>query len=636
MGEQNVILPKSQKDVQNFMKRLLKDTQALEKMLIEKLFETDITRIGAEQEFNLVDKHYKPACLNLEILEKLNDPIFTTELARFNMECNVDPLEFKGKCLSEMENQIKGLLDKVRGVAREFDTDIILTGILPTIRKSDVEMDNITPIPRYKALMQAILKLRGESSMTLQINGIDELMAKHNSPMVEACNTGFQVHLQVDPDDFTKKYNMAQAIAAPAMAAATNSPLLFGKRLWKETRIALFQQSVDTRVSKSHLRDLSPRVMFGNDWVKKSILDIYREDIMRFRILLSSTNAQDSIKALSKGVMPDLNALQVHNSTIYRWNRPCYGVVNNVAHIRIENRVLAAGPTVQDEMANAALWLGLLNGMEDHYPDITKVLDFADAKSNFGKVCQNGLDVAFSWVNNKKYNAKELLLKELIPIAKEGLKKNKIDSKDINRYMEILEDRLESGQTGSQWMLDSYAKLIKETSKDEALLAITASTIKHQQTDEPAHKWELASVDDLQGSEFSSLKVEEFMTTDLFTVHANDIIDLAVEMMNSQRVRYIPVEDEDGCLVGLLTSSLLLRHYGKRAIWKSDKNILVKDVMIKKPFNISPSDSISKALEIMQTNDVGSLPVIQDQELVGIIMEQDFLKITGRLIRRLY
>jgi len=636
MGVQNVVLPKNKKDEQEFVKYLLRDTQALEKMLMEQLFETDTIRIGAEQEFNLIDEHYKPSCTNLEVLKKLNNPLFTTELARFNLECNIDPVEFKGKCLTKVEKQINQLLNKARKVAQGFGDDIILSGILPTIRKSDVNLDNITPVTRYKALMNAILKMRGEGSMSLNIEGVDEMKTTHSSPMVESSNTGFQVHLQVKPDEFAPRYNIAQAICGPALAMAVNSPLLFGKRLWHETRIALFQQAVDTRTAHIHLRDRSPRVMFGNDWVKKSIMEIYKEDIMRFRVLLSATDYEDSLKTVIDGEIPSLFALLVHNSTVYRWNRPCYGVAGGVAHLRIENRVLPAGPTVVDEMANAALWLGLLNGMGDHYPDITKVMEFDDAKDNFFKACRQGMDTSFTWINQKKISAKELMLKELLPIAKEGLLKNKVDKNDVDRYFNILEERASTGKTGASWVLDSYNKIAKKHSKDEAILAVTACTLVNQKTEAPAHTWPLASIEHIEGSEYSTLTVESFMTTDLFTVYKDDILDLAAEMMNTQRLRYIPVEDEDGCLVGLLTSSLLMRHYNRNYFWDSKDTPLVKDIMIKNPFTISGAEPISKALELMQENNVGSLPVVEgkDKTLMGIIMEQDFLKITGRLLKQ--
>jgi len=635
MGDLNVTLPKTQKDRHQFVQNIITDTKALERMLQEQLFETDTIRIGAEQEFNLIDRHYKPAPVNLKVLEAVNDETYTTELARFNMECNIPPLEFKGKCLSNMEKMINKLLAKVRKVANGFDTDIILMGILPTIRKSDLDMNNLTPFERYKSLMQAILNLRGEDSMPLRIVGMDELLTKHDSPLLEACNTGFQVHLQVTPDDFTQKYNIAQAIAGPALAPATNSPILFSKRLWKETRIALFQQSVDTRITRSHLRDQSPRVMFGNNWVKKSVIELYKEDMLRFRVMLSSTTNENSLKILNNGMIPDLKALLVHNSTVYRWNRPCYGNAGGIPHLRIENRVLPAGPTVLDEMANAALWLGLLNGMGDHYPDITKVMDFDDAKANFIKVCRYGLDVTFSWVNGKKISARDLLKEELIPIAIEGLKKNKVDAKDIKRYTDVLYERVETRRTGAQWLLDSYAKLKKEATKEQIMLALTACTLKNQKMEKPVHQWDLASVDVLQGTEISSLPVEALMHTDVFSLHRKDSLGLAAEMMNTQRIRYVPVEDENGELVGLLTSSQLLGYFGKAHLVNKKKIKLIEDLMIRQPYTIAPHQTALEALKLMQEKKIGCLPVVQGKLLAGIVIEQDFLKLTGWLMQRM-
>lgn len=633
MGEQNVILPKRKKQVQDFVKHVLRDTRALENMLYENLFETDTIRIGAEQEFNLIDKDYKPFSKNLEVLGRIDDEAFTTELARFNLECNLPPLEFKGNCLSELERITLNLLEKARDTAHEFDADVIMMGILPTIRKFDVEMTNITPIPRYKALMEAILKLRGENTK-VNIRGIEDLMISHDSPLMEACNTGFQVHLQVTPDDFVQKYNYANAVAGPAMAVGVGSPMLFGRRLWKETRIALFQQSVDTRKTSSHLRRRSPRVMFGSDWVRKSILEIYKEDIMRFRVLLSTPENIDSLKELEDGITPKLMALQVHNSTVYRWNRACYGVANGVPHLRIENRVLPAGPTVQDEMANAALWLGLLEGLPEYYKDITQVMEFDHAKSNFLKACRNGLDSAFHWVNGKVYNSQDLLLNELIPIAQEGLQKRKVDAKDIKKYMGIIKERVKTRQTTSRWMLDSFTKLKKQLTIEQAVVAITASTLENQRMETPIHTWDLADVKDLAGWKPASLSVEEFMTTDLFTVRKDDIVELVAEMMDSRKLRYIMVENEKGELIGMITSRQLLRHYLSRHLIKSKKINAASDLMIKNDelITISPEESISKAMEIMQKENVGCLPVVKDKQLVGVIIEQDFLKISRRLL----
>lgn len=288
-----------------------------------------------------------------------------------------------------MEHNLQRDVAKVREIADEFGAEVLLTGILPTIRKSDVSINSLTDIPRYHALCEAIDNLRGKE-YELRIQGMDELLMKFDTPILEGCNTGFQVHLQIKPSEFVQKYNAAMAISAPVLATAVNSPVFLGKRLWAETRIAVFHQSVDTRGVGDHLRDSSPRVTFGNAWLKNSILEIYKEDISRYRVLLSSDAEEDVEALMKKGIPPELNALKVHNGTVYRWNRACYGVGGGKPHLRIENRVLPSGPTVLDEMANTAFWLGLLNGFEDEHPDITQELDFDDARLNFFAAIKNG------------------------------------------------------------------------------------------------------------------------------------------------------------------------------------------------------------------------------------------------------
>jgi len=634
MGEEKVTIPNKKSEVQQFVRYLLNDLQTLELMLESNVFETDVTRIGAEQELCLVDKNWKPAMNCLEILEAAQNDLFTTELAKFNLETNVDPIEFKGNCLKFLENDLTNLLEEMRKHANNLDTELILMGILPTIRKFDLDEENITPLPRYHSLLKSLAKLRG-GSIELNIKGIDELMLKHHSPMLEACNTGFQVHLQVDPADFANKYNVAQAIAGPAMAAGTNSPLLFGKRLWAETRVALFQQSIDTRTSGEHLRDRSPRVMFGNRWLDKSIIEIYKEDISRFRVLLRATEEENSLEKWKSGEVPKLTALQVHNGTVYRWNRPCYGVKNGVPHIRIENRVLPAGPTIKDEIANAALWLGLMNNLDKHYGKVNERMEFDDAKSNFLSAAQKGLDNNFMWFDNKKHNAADLILNELIPIAKEGLSIAKVDSTDIDEYLGILEDRIKSTQTGSTWILNSYNKLLKETTRDEALTEITSNAVKNQKTGLPVHQWPLAEIGSLDTWEPNALLVEEFMTTDLFTVEKDDILELVCEMIDFRKLRYVLVENQKGKLDGVVTSRGLLKHFSRNAGTMAVKPLTVKDIMIKDPITISPNESITKAMDIMEKEIIGCLPVVENNILVGVVTEQNFRQITSRLIKRL-
>ncbi|MFY7787209.1 MAG: CBS domain-containing protein, partial [Thermoflexibacteraceae bacterium] len=548
---------------------------------------------------------------------------------------NVPPLTFTGTCFSDMENNINQLMGQLRNVLGDMDdVDVVLTGILPTIRKFDINMDNLTPVVRYFSLMEAINNMRG-NRYELRIEGVDELNVMLDSPLVEACNTSFQVHLQIKPEEFAAKYNAAQAIAAPVLALGTNSPLVFGKRLWSETRIALFRQSIDTRVATEHLRERSPRVMFGNKWVKDSLIEIYKEDIMRFRVIFMTDIEEDVLQCVEQGITPRLRALNIHNSTVYRWNRPCYGISpNGKPHLRIENRVLPAGPSVVDEVSNAAFWIGVMNGFEDAYKDVTKLMDFDEAKSNFLLAARNGLGVKYSWMG-KKINDTELIAKELLPLARHGLKKANVSTQDIDKYLGIIEARNETGYTGSRWMLNSYAKLIKETSKEEVMVAITSATMNYQKQNLPVHTWDLATMKDIAEYEPSAILVEEFMTTDLFTVNKDDLPDLSADIMDWQRIRYIPVEDMKGSLVGLISSRMLLRHFLLEKRNGTDSKTLIEDLMIKNPITISPQATINEALEIMTTKQIGCLPVVNKGNLVGIITESNFLNITASLIKRL-
>lgn len=644
MGVQTVAIAKSERDRQEFVKHLLNDIKALEYMLGQGLFEQDVVRIGAEQEMCLIhDKSFKPACINKQVIAKMgNSPWLDTELAQFNLETNLTPREFTGDALRKMEQENLDYLQKIRKTVRKLGAHVILTGILPTLRRFDLEMENLTPNPRYLALMEALhAELQG-SAFELNLAGIDELNLQHDSPLLEACNTSFQVHLQVAPEDFVSLYNISQTLAAPVIAIAANSSLLFSKRLWHETRIALFQQALDTRSSNDHLRERSPRVHFGHDWIKNGILDIYREDIARFRVLMTATKLEDSLAIVRNGGIPKLTALQVHNSTVYRWNRPCYGVgKDGKPHLRIENRVLPAGPTVLDEVANAAFWLGAMVGLKDQCSDITKELSWDDIRDNFMKAAQFGIDSNFNWRGSGvKINAAELILKELLPIAREGLRKQKINEEDIDRYLGVIQERAERHTNGARWQLRAFSELKKNITTDEASAVIAATMVKYQEKEIPVHLWEMPDADNLEDYVPTRLRVEEFMTTDLFTVQKSDIIDLVTEIMDWRKLRYLPVEDKKGHLLGLVTSRLLLRHYmnqKKSLNGKETQETTVEEIMIKDPITVGPKTTILEAMKLMRNHRIGCLPVVQgeEKELIGIITEMDFLRVTARLLERL-
>ncbi len=634
MGEQKVSKISNIKSKQAFLKSLLDDVSSLSYMLDNGWFETGKVRIGAEQEMVLVDnKSYKPKLNAMEILDNMSEyKWLETELAKFNLEINLDPREFKGKCFSKLEKETWTKLQKIQKKVKKMGTSVALTGILPTLVKTDLDLKNLTPKKRYFALMESINQQLIGSAYELRISGIDELLIKHDSPLLEACNTSFQVHLQVDPDDFVQYYNIAQALAGPTMSIAANSPIVFGKRLWHESRIAMFQQALDTRSTHEHMRERSPRVHFGNDWLQESILEIYTEDIAQFRPLICPDIAESSKDLIHEGKVPKLTALQVHNSTVYRWNRPCYGISDNgKPHLRIENRVLSSGPTVVDEVANACFWIGAMKGMVQEYGDIRKHLSFDDVKDNFAKAAQFGIDTTFNWIGDKKVSACKLILKELIPLARKGLESSNISKADIDKYLGIITSRAKKHINGARWQLRAYSALCEETTKDEALTVLTHAIIENQRNNKPVHLWKAPKLTDLKEYKPSNLKVSEFMDTHLITVHKDDIIDLALNLFEWKEISYIPVE-EKGKINGLLSSKQVLRYLKNN---KSKKVISVGDVMIKNPAVLTPETTILEAMKMLKKHKVGCLPVVSKDELIGVITEKHFMNITNRLMERL-
>lgn len=612
-------------------KRLLTDLRALETMLDNGMIESDVRRIGAEQELCLIGKGSRPVGVALDILDAVGDSHFTTELGKFNLEINLDPQIFGGDCLSRMEAQLTALLSKGRAAAARCGADLVMTGILPTIRKSDLGLDNMTPMPRYYALNDAVSQLRG-GDHTISIKGIDELLIRHDNIMLESCNTSFQTHFQVGANEFANLYNVAQVVAAPVLAAATNSPLLFGRRLWSETRIALFQQAIDTRSASPHMRVSTPRVSFGREWVHHSVTELYKDDITRFKLLIGTELDEDPLELLEKGETPRLNALCLHNGTVYRWNRPCYGVTDGKPHLRIENRYLPSGPTPVDEMANAAFWFGLITALASAHADVTRVMEFDEALNNFVAAARLGLGAELTWLEGRKAPVRDLIRAELLPAARDGLVRKSLASGDIDRYLGIIEERVERNATGSHWMLSSLAAMKDRGTQGERLSALTAALARHQWDGTPVARWEPAQLDDAGGWKHNYVQVEQMMTTDLFTVHQDDPVDLVASLMHWRKIRHVPVEDDRNRLVGLVSYRTLLKLVAAGELDGQDAPAAVSDIMKRDPVTVEPEVSTLDAIAIMRNHRIGCLPVVKNGQLVGIITERDFMNIASRLL----
>ncbi|MEC7770786.1 MAG: CBS domain-containing protein [Bacteroidota bacterium] len=613
MGEHIKKSSFSEEERKTFVQHLIDDIQALENMIKDGLIEDDIVRIGAEQEICLIKDDYRPSPNSLDILKDIDDSHFTTEFATYNVEVNLDPYTLEKGCFTAMEQQLRTLLGKVKKAANGRDTKVVLTGILPTISKGELGMDFMTPIPRYYRINEVLKAWRGDD-FWVRIKGADELSLHHDSVLFEACNTSFQLHLQIAPDDFIKSYNWAQAISGPVLGICCNSPLLLGKELWRETRIALFQQSLDTRVWTKAVKEQVARVGFGEQWQKESVAEIFKKDISTHRILLTKPIKKSSLDLLKENKIPKLEALSLFNSTIYRWNRPCYGVGNGKPHLRIENRYIPSGPTVIDEMANFAFWVGLMAGRPKKYDDMPGLMDFKVAKLNFIRAAMSGRHTVFSWLD-KTMTVKKIIKEELLPIAYDGLRKLHIDEGDITRLLGIIEARTKYG-TGAEWQIKNFRALKKQMKLDSAIVQLTKAMYNNQETEVPVHLWK--PIEGMAKTKESFHWVKQIMSTKLMKLYEDDYANLALAIMQWNNIHHIPVENEKGQLVGLLTWS----HIEK--FKKLDtKEARVSDIMVKNVITVEPRTEIETAKNLMEEHQIGCLPVCVDTHTVGIISKVD-------------
>ncbi len=616
MGESNVkkLLESSEKV--HYIKQLMADIKALEYMLENKMFEKETLRIGLEQEFCLVNQEWEPSNNAEKILEALDEKHFTSELALYNLEINLDPLELKGNCFSQLHNNLKSLLDDAKEVAAKHNTKIMLTGILPTIRTKHLRLSYMTPIERYRVLNEAIKEVR-KNDIELHIKGVDELNLKHDSILYEGCNTSFQSHLQIDPDDFADTYNWAQAIAGPILSICTNSPLLMGRELWEETRIALFAQSIDTRASTFILNEREPRVGFGNDWAKGSVVDFFKDSVIRFRSLVSSEFETDSLLDLQEGRTPKLKALKLHNGTVYKWNRICYGTTDGKPHIRIENRYIPSGPSTEDEIANMMFWVGVMKGRPKEFDNIHTKMDFKDVKSNFFNAARYGMAAQFYW-DGKLVSSQDLLLDHLLPMAYRGLYSMKIAPADAERYLSIIKNRIKS-RNGSRWMIEGFRKLKRNYKTPDALKILTATIYERQERGYNIDAWQLP-----RGDEFivprDNRKVGERMNIKTITAQENDSMELVLRMMQWKNIHHVPILNSHLDLAGLLTWTDVGKYLDRpEKLEESIQNIMQRELI-----TATPETPLEEAKTLMETNGIHCLPVIRGKKLVGIITSNDF------------
>lgn len=608
----------NKKQRMQFISNLLDEVEALDIMINENRIKNDIQRIGAEQEICVLNEEYDPGNNALELLEKITEPGFTSELAVYNLELNLDPVELKAGCFYNIHETLLKKLNATAIIAEQNKSHLLITGILPTIRNEHINLEYLTPLPRYHFMNEMLRKLRGDD-FRIFLRGVDDISLRNNTVMLEACNTSFQMHLQIDPKDFPRMYNWALIISAPVLAVSTNSPLLMGKELWSETRIALFQQSIDTRQSLYAVRERKPRVTFASRWVRNSITEIFKEDIARHRILIGNHDEEQALEVLKAGKIPALKSLRLHNGTVYRWNRPCYGMEDNEPHLRLENRYIPAGPSAFDEVANAAFWIGLMLG--NPYTNPPDHFGFRDMKSNFYKAARTGVESVFVW-KGKTISVKELVLKELLPLAYHGLRKVNIPHEEIQKYLGVIEKRIQS-HTGSQWQINNFRMLKKNFGTNKALHYLTRLMHEYQAHDVPVHEWKDITNEIIESANIQFQTVDEIMSTDLLTVEMSDSLELVAKIMFWRNINHVPVEDYKGKLKGIVTSHDIIELH---KLNPSFKNISVKRVMQEKVITIPSGSSIIAANQLMDKYDISCLPVMDKSIVIGIITRNDLAK----------
>ena len=487
MGEEVAAQEFTRADRTRHREKVRRCLDVFARMLREARFDTDDPMTGLEVELNLVDEHNDPALKNAEALEAIADPDFQTELGQFNIEINVAPAKLREGGLATFEKSLRRSLNDAESKSAAVGAHLVMIGILPTLAEGHMAPSSISANPRYRLLSEQILAARGED-IAISINGRDRLQTTSESILPEAACTSTQFHVQTSPEDFAAYWNASQVIAGVQLAIGANSPYLLGKQLWRETRIPLFEQAADTRSEELKAQGVRPRVWFGERWIT-SVFDLFEENVRYFPALLPITEEEDPLEVLEAGGVPKLAELRLHNGTIYRWNRPVYDISGGVPHLRVENRILAAGPTVVDTIANAAFYFGLVRALATSERPLWSQMSFSAAEENFHVAAQQGIDAQLYWPGIGHVRATELVLRRLLPLAHEGLQAWGTPAEDCDRLLGVIEQRCKIGTNGAEWFV---AKMAARSDLDtyDALRATTGEYRAHMHTNDPVHTWE--------------------------------------------------------------------------------------------------------------------------------------------------
>jgi hypothetical protein len=488
MGEEVEQREFTREDRARYRHKIRRSLDVFASMLRESRFEFERPLTGMEIELNLIDDRCDPAMRNAEVLGAIADPDFQTELGQFNVEINVPPRRLAGDENADLERSLRDSLNNAEKRARTVGAHMVMIGILPTLRREHMTADALSANPRYALLNEQIFAARGED-LEIRIDGIDRLAVTTDTIAPESACTSTQFHLQVSPQQFAAYWNAAQVIAGVQVALGANSPLLFGRELWRETRIPLFEQATDTRSEEIRAQGVRPRVWFGERWIT-SVFDLFEENVRYFPALLPICDDEDPGDVLERGDTPALSELRLHNGTVYRWNRPIYAVVRGRPHLRVENRVLPAGPTVVDTMANAAFYYGLIRVLAEAERPLWTQMSFSAAEENFHAGARHGIDASVFWPGLGYVPVTELVVRRLLPLARQGLDRWGVSAGERDRLLDVIEQRCLSHRNGASWQVETLHALEADgMDRQEALHEMLRRYLPRMHENVPVHEW---------------------------------------------------------------------------------------------------------------------------------------------------
>lgn len=460
-----------------FAERLAAETSALRTFARDGGFSDERFVAGFELEAWLLDHAGFPSPVNEAYLRTLNDPLVVPELSRFNVELNAAPVEVGAGMLAALEASLAATWEHCQRVAHGMDTVLAMIGILPTIRDCDLSLANMSAMNRFDVLNAQVLAQRNGAPIRIDIAGEDHLQLSRRDVMLEAATTSFQLHLQVPYGEAGRLYNASLVSAAPLLAAAVNSPLLFGRRLWQETRVPLFEQSVELGGYAGLADPDVRRVGFGRGYVANSLVELFEENLQHFPVLLPMRQ-QDAPARYPH--------LRLHNGSIWRWVRPLIGFNERaMPHMRLEQRVMPSGPSILDMVANAALYYGLVHALARESGAFERDLPFAAARANFYAAARDGLQAELVWLDGRRHPARALLLEVVLPAAGRGLRAFGLDDAEIEHYLDVVEARVRSGRTGAAWQLARLAQV------DGDVHRMMDDYLENQRSGAPVHEWAL-------------------------------------------------------------------------------------------------------------------------------------------------